>query len=600
MRPLTLALLGLAILAVASAWLAPTGLDRRLLDLQFSLLRQHATVDVASDPVIVGIDDQTYLGLREPFALWHSHFGRFYAAMAEVKPSVLAVDIVMPAQSYDYVMPGNDRALLLGLRKLRREAQVPLVLAQSLLADGSLKRMFAPIVAIAGQDSFAAIALRPDRDGVVRRVGPFLQGSEGVLPVLSSEAAHKLGYTPQDGWINYRLGQPFDYIPFQQVLAWHERGELAQHAARFTGRPVLLGPIEPFTDRHPVPVQLEAAGVSSLAQAVASHPRIPGVMIHAQILRSYLADAVVRPAPVWALALLHLAALSGLLLARGWLRRASLLVVPALLFGAGLLLLERCLFLPLGTAIGLYVGAVLLRMGHEQWLSFRERFRLRQAFGAAVSPAVLKGILAGQIVPERSGRETELCVLFADLRGFTRRCQTIAPTEAVQILNGYFESMVAAIHAQDGTVDKFIGDGILAFFGEPRLPGSPNPCVQAARAIAGMDAALVELNRRLEAQGVPPLRVGGGLHYGPALVGFVGSAQRREYTVIGDTVNTASRMESLNKKIFGERSPRFSCVISQDVWLNLAPEQQALYGAQGTQILDGGREVRSYGYASDD
>ena len=136
-------------------------------------------------------------------------------------------------------------------------------------------------------------------------------------------------------------------------------------------------------------------------------------------------------------------------------------------------------------------------------------------------------------------------MLFSDLRDFTTLTETMAPDELVSHLNAYFNRMVDAIAAQGGVVDKFIGDAVMATFGGV-VPHS-QPCDAAVAAAQQMHQALQELNLAWAVDGQPPLRMGIGIDYGDVLQGSLGSRARKQFTVIGDTVNTAARVEAETK-----------------------------------------------------
>jgi adenylate cyclase len=143
-------------------------------------------------------------------------------------------------------------------------------------------------------------------------------------------------------------------------------------------------------------------------------------------------------------------------------------------------------------------------------------------------------------------REQEVVVLFSDLVGYSRTCAGLTPSQALAMLSEYQERMVAEIFKAGGTLDKFIGDGIMATFGTPEP--AADAADRAVRAARGMIAALSALNEERVARGEPPLGQRIGIHAGPAVVGNVGPPQRLEFGVIGDTVNVAARIEAAGKK----------------------------------------------------
>jgi class 3 adenylate cyclase len=171
-----------------------------------------------------------------------------------------------------------------------------------------------------------------------------------------------------------------------------------------------------------------------------------------------------------------------------------------------------------------------------------EQTRALHVFGRYVDPKVARAALGA----ESKAETRELTVLFTDLRGFTTLSEQHSPAEVLELLNAHYEAILPAVRAEGGTVNKFIGDAIMATFGAPEPQA--DHAQRAARAALGMLNAMDQLNARLVAEGKPPLGMGVGISTGPAVVGSLGAADRVEYAVIGDTVNMANRLESLNKE----------------------------------------------------
>ncbi|HEX8143938.1 MAG TPA: adenylate/guanylate cyclase domain-containing protein [Pyrinomonadaceae bacterium] len=143
------------------------------------------------------------------------------------------------------------------------------------------------------------------------------------------------------------------------------------------------------------------------------------------------------------------------------------------------------------------------------------------------------------------GVNQTITVLFADIRGFTRLSEHAKPEKVVQLLNKYFSAMTDIIFAHGGTLDKYLGDGLMALFGAPTA--TPDDAKNALNAAVAMQRRIIGINEELRAEGFQEIGVGIGLHTGEATVGYIGSERRSEYTAIGDTVNTASRLESNSK-----------------------------------------------------
>lgn len=188
---------------------------------------------------------------------------------------------------------------------------------------------------------------------------------------------------------------------------------------------------------------------------------------------------------------------------------------------------------------------VLASHFNEMVAGLRERETLRDAFGRYVSPEVAQVVLNGGA--QLGGTTLTATILFADIRNFTALSERLRPDEIIALLNGYYSTMVDAVHAQGGLVNKFIGDGMLVVFGAP-LP-TDDHALAAVLAATAMRAALQRFNEGQRQIGRPQLQIGIGIATGEVVAGNVGSAARLEYTVLGDPVNLASRIQEMCKTL---------------------------------------------------
>ena len=181
---------------------------------------------------------------------------------------------------------------------------------------------------------------------------------------------------------------------------------------------------------------------------------------------------------------------------------------------------------------------------NEMTHGLRERSRLQDAFGRYISPELAKTMMKGSTIKSNIVRAT---VLFADIRGFTSLSENLPPDDTIDLLNGYFALVEPAINKKEGWINKFLGDGFMVLFGIPIT--SDNHEKQAIDSALAIIEALKDFNEEQKKQKKITLQVGIGIHSGEMVAGNIGSPNRLEYTVIGDTVNTASRIESLNKEM---------------------------------------------------
>jgi adenylate cyclase len=399
----------------------------------------------------------------------------------------------------------------------------------------------------------------PDDDGVLRACTTAMQlaefqggapiAGEAPLSSLPLAALDALGPRRQPvattGLIDFS-GPPetIPHVPVEDLfLPDRWKNSLPQSGALFRDKVVWVGPLSEiqFKDVYATPFG-----------------RMAGVEVQAQTLEMLLGRGPLRPfttvqtiACVWALAA------AGVSLA--WLAlRVSRQFLVVILVACAWALLAFALFsaagivLPLVAPLAAWLiaggGGVGVRFIMEQ----RERQRLRGMLGRYVSEEVAR-IITEQ--PEefsqvlRGGRRP-VTVLFADLRGFTTWVETAEPEAFVAQLNEYFGAVVDCVLAEGGTLQKFIGDAVLAVWGDTRSAGPTEDTARAVNAALAMEAAVARLNTQWA--GRPdrtPMTIGIGLHHGVAMVGNVGHAQRMEFTVLGDVVNVAARLESANRQL---------------------------------------------------
>ena len=173
---------------------------------------------------------------------------------------------------------------------------------------------------------------------------------------------------------------------------------------------------------------------------------------------------------------------------------------------------------------------------------------MKSLFARYVHADVVQELIDGDDQISLTGEEREITVLFSDIRGFTTLSEQVDPVEMVAQLNEYFEAMVDVVAAEQGTVDKFLGDGLMAIFGAPAR--QEDHALRACRVATAMLERLEVVNHDRAARDLSPLRIGIGIHTGRAVVGNVGSPPFRvDFTAIGDTVNLAARLEAMTKEL---------------------------------------------------
>jgi adenylate cyclase len=225
--------------------------------------------------------------------------------------------------------------------------------------------------------------------------------------------------------------------------------------------------------------------------------------------------------------------------------------------------------------MGVITGLVTIQIRKRILNAFsvvQERNRISRTFGEYVSPEVMSKLL--DLKPDLRSESKNVCVMFLDIRNFTGFAEKRSPEEVVQYLESLFEFMIEIVNRHHGIINKFLGDGFMAVFGAPLSDGR-----DCANALDAAQEILTRVREEVEAGTILPTTVGIGLHAGEAVTGSIGSALRREYTVIGDVVNLAARIEKLNKRFDSQ------LLISEIVW-------QAVSDDEGRAVPMGQVEVR--------
>nr|MBA3328409.1 adenylate/guanylate cyclase domain-containing protein [Solirubrobacterales bacterium] len=483
---------------------------------------------VVIDAATFDAEDEGGVGLQWPFP--RETHAKVIDRLRRDGARVIAVDI----QFTERTDVRNDSALIAAIDRAPRIALATTEVA----ADGSTRVLGGDEV-LKTIGARAGNALFPnDPGGVIRRMHRETQGL-ATLPIATAELASgeqivesKLG--GPSAWIDYR-GPPGAIRTVSYADVFH--GRFA--AGTFRGRVVVVGPSAPsLQDVHPT--------------STATQNLMSGAEIQANAVWTALHGFPLQPLPRWLAALIivamGIAAPLGFLAlgARRCIVAVALLgvayaVVAQLLFGEGTIM---PFVYPLG-ALGLGLIAVL---GLLVVTSAFERERVRDMFSRFVPEAVVHEVLDRTDEDLRLGGERRVAtVMFSDLRGFTSYAESCPPDEVIDVLNRYLTAMSDIILDHGGTLVAYMGDGIMAVFGAPiEQDDHADRALAAAREMAG--PALEAFNEWMASENVGPgFRMGVGINSGVVMSGNVGSQRRLEYTAIGDTTNTAARLEGMTK-----------------------------------------------------
>jgi adenylate cyclase len=427
-----------------------------------------------------------------------------------------------------------------------------------------LAAVFDP-AADAGKEEPGAIGyaeLTPDSDGVYRRMWPRVETANGgSVPTLAAALLDRAKGSAMPSPVLLAPRAPLEEMPAYRlidVLRCLDRDPAAIGRA-FGGKVVLIGTNLPEEDRKATPDRFmhravarpDDAGGCRLDRLGESDPfgsrTTPGVFVHAAAVQTVLSGNLIVPVPPPGRAVAAATtAIGGALLGSSLSPSLAILGLAVLivlcLVAAPLLLGFGFWFpalLPAGTAVAAMVVAYVVRFLLEE----RRRRRVQNAFGHYLAPVIVDQLLDSEATLRLGGEEREVTIMFADLSGFTALSGKVGPSELMRVTNSYLAIIVEAVEATGGYVDKFIGDAVMGVWGAP----APNPDHAAAAARAALAAVRGVMRAKEEADtaGQPGYAVKIGLNSGRAVVGNVGAERRYNYTAVGETVNIASRLESV-------------------------------------------------------
>jgi len=523
-----LVVLGAAAIAVAAyATHLMRALEQQSVDARFSV---RGTQEQPREFALVEVDDRTFseLGVQWPYP--RSEHAQVIDRLREAGAKAIAVDI----QFTEPTTPKEDNALVESV------ARAGGVILSTTETDRGESRIFGGEEVVNEIGARAAnTVVKPDAGGVIRKMHYEIDGlvSFGIA-VAEAAGAEKIDPAAMEGdgeaWIDYR-GPPktFAHYSYSRVLA----GKVP--ASAFRGKTVIVGASVPsLQDVHPT--------------STSGDELMPGPEIQANAAWTALHGFPLTSSGVFVdlLVILLLAAVPAAVTVR-------LSPLPALLLAVALALLYTVavqVAFDSGTVLpfvypllGLVVSA-LGALAVNYVLDAFERQRVHDTFARFVPAAVVSDVLARTDDDLRLGGERrETTILFSDLRGFTSYSEQLAPEAVIEVLNRYLGEMSDAIMDHGGTLVAYMGDGIMALFGAPlEQPDHADRAVAAAREM--LEVRLPRFNEWMEGAGMGRgFDMGIGLNTGTVMTGQVGSERRVEYTAIGDTTNTASRLEGMTK-----------------------------------------------------
>jgi adenylate cyclase len=519
---------GLGVVAYATDALREPELDT--VDARFAIRGSEPAPD---DIVVVGVDDVTFGQLDERWPFPRSFHAKVVDELRRDGASVIAYDVQFTEQTN----PRDDNALITAVARADRTSHVVLATTE-VGADGRTDifggdRVVEQVGAIPANGN-----LIPDPGDVIRRMPYELQNLTG-FGVAAAQAPGDIEvdaskFDDDGAWIDY-AGPPgtIDEVSFSNVY------DSQFDPGTFTDKIVVIGTTAPsLQDVHPTSSsgddlmsgpEIQASSISTVRSGLPLEATPAALDLALIVLFAFLPP----------LATLGLSPVRGLLLAVA----VGVAYTVAVQLGFNWEGLILSFFYPIGTLALATVGT----LGVQYVTAAMERQRTREIFARFVPEKVVDQVLARTDEDLRlGGVEIEGTILFSDIRGFTTFSESQPAERVLEILNVYLSGMTDAILDHGGTVTTYIGDGIMALFGGPiPQPDHADRALAAARAM--LDVKLPDFNGWLRSEDIEPFRMGIGLNSGPVMAGNVGSEKRLEYTAIGDTVNTAARLEGMTK-----------------------------------------------------
>jgi class 3 adenylate cyclase len=558
-RQLSAALCATAGVVAVAVARVPTPVDGPVLDLLVAVRawvapRSAATLD---EPVAVVALDARSLGEPEIARYPRTFLTPIWAAVLDgvlgAGARTVGLDLIF-AYSANEFAPDFDRPFLAALGRHRERV----VLARSTGTPPA-----APFLAalLHDEDALGLVDLRSDPDGRYRRVQTLEALPDGgALPAFTAAVLRRAQRGPIPSQVLLAPRRHLERIPTYATIDVLRCARTAPEAlqAVFAERIVIVGSTLPEEDRK-VPTawgltparadgpMLHPCGLRRLGASAPDSETVPGVFVHAAAVEAVAAGRVTSTAH-WTMvgALAGAAGVAGAVLGLSlspWLTLASCAGVALLLLAGGVAALAGDVWIPLAWPLATLVGAPAVAYVVRYLVVERQRRRVQHAFGHYLAPAIVERLVQDPAALRLGGERRDVTVMFADLSGFTALSSRVEPEVLTRLTNRYLGLIVESVEATGGYVDKFIGDAVMAVWGAPA--SDPAHAVHAVRAALAAVARSRAEWRTAVARGEPALSLKIGLNSGPAVVGNVGTERRYNYTAVGETVNVASRLESV-------------------------------------------------------